>query len=161
MLFLPFLNLEKTIFNKPVSVVVCAKNELDNLQKHLPTWLNQSYPDFELIIVNDESTDGSYEFLTNMCSEISNLKVVHIDKSQEQNRDLAKLKGKRYALRKGILSAESDYLLLTDADCFPVSVDWITEMTKAFSNSKIDVVLGYSPYIKKKGILKIEAIITH
>lgn len=157
-------DINNSSFNKPVSVVVCAKNELENLKKHASSWLNQSYSNFELIIVNDESTDGSYEFLTLLAAKNQNLKVVHIDKSTEQNLDLLKLKGKRYALRKGVLAAKHNYLLFTDADCFSNSVNWITEMTKAFSDNEIEIVLGYSPYVKKRGLLnkfiQLETLIT-
>src|ERR1035437_5919464 len=41
----------------PVSVIICAKDEADNLRKFLPFILNQDYPDFEVIVVNDGSTD--------------------------------------------------------------------------------------------------------
>lgn len=146
-------DIDNSSFNKPVSIVVCAKNELENLKKHVPSWLSQSYSDFEIIIVNDESTDGSCEFLTLLAEGNKKIKVIHIDKTKEPNMDLVLLKGKRYALRKGVLAAKNNYLLFTDADCFPKSKYWITEMTKAFSNEYIEIVLAYSPYVKEKGFL--------
>lgn len=146
-------DIDNSSFNKPISVVICAKNELENLQKHSSSWLIQSYCNYELIIVNDESTDGSYEFLTLLAAENENVKIIHVERAKEQNKELIKLKGKRYALRKGILAAKHDYLLFTDADCFANSNLWITEMTKAFSSDKIKIVLGFSPYVKKKNLL--------
>jgi glycosyltransferase involved in cell wall biosynthesis len=146
-------DIENSFFDKPVSIVICAKNELENLKKHSASWLNQSYANFEIVIVNDESTDGSFEFLTLLASEYNNLKVIHIDRSAEENEDLRQLMGKRYALRKGILATKNDYLLFTDADCFSVSINWITQMTMAFTNDDIEIVLGYSPYVKKHSLL--------
>jgi hypothetical protein len=39
---------------RPVSVILCAKNELDNLQKYLPRFLVQDYPDYEVVVVNEK-----------------------------------------------------------------------------------------------------------
>ena len=41
----------------PVSVIICAKDEADNLRQYLPLILQQNYPDFEVIVINDGSTD--------------------------------------------------------------------------------------------------------
>ena len=41
----------------PVSVLICAKNEAKNLKDHIPLWLAQDYPEFELILINDASSD--------------------------------------------------------------------------------------------------------
>ena len=49
--------------HKPVSVIVCAHNEMENLEKLIPAILQQNYHLFELIVVNDRSFDGTYEFL--------------------------------------------------------------------------------------------------
>ena len=46
-----------------VSVIVYAKNESENLKKHLPALLNQDYPEYEIVVVNDGSTDESDEVL--------------------------------------------------------------------------------------------------
>jgi len=144
---------EKSFFDEPISIIICAKNELENIKTFFPYWINQKYRNFELIIVNDESTDGSYEYLTKLEKKQKNLKVVNVDRRLEKNIDLLELKGKRYALRKGVLNAINDFVLFTDADCKPLSDQWATEMVKAFSNPGIEIVLGYSPYYKEKGVL--------
>lgn len=135
-------------FNEPVSVIICTKNELKNLKKHVSFWLNQNYSSFEVIIVNDQSTDKSHEFLELLKNEHHNLKILNIDTEESKE-----LKGKRNALYKGIETSQNDYILLTDADCKPLSRNWIKEMTKAFINDKTDIILGYSPYKKTKGLL--------
>lgn len=157
-------DINNSSFNESVSIIICAKNEIQNIKKFFPYWINQKYIDFELIIVNDQSSDGSYEYLTELETYHSNLRVIHIDKKTENDVELLELKGKRYALRKGILASKNNYILLTDADCKPKSDLWIKEMTKGFSNKKTEIVLGFSPYFKEKTILnkfiQIETTIT-
>ena len=50
-------------FAKPISIIICAKNELSNLRKILPSILSQNYFNFEVVVVNDQSTDDSAAFL--------------------------------------------------------------------------------------------------
>jgi biofilm PGA synthesis N-glycosyltransferase PgaC len=47
----------------PVSIIICARNEAENLKKFLPAVLEQDYPDYEVIVVNDCSEDNSMIFL--------------------------------------------------------------------------------------------------
>lgn len=139
---------ENDAFNEGVSVIICAKNELENIKTFFPSWINQEYSNFELIIVNDQSTDGSFEYLNTLAIENPKLKVLHISENEKKF-----LKGKRHALLFGIQNATNKYLLFTDADCEPNSRFWIKEMTKAFANEKIEIVLGYSPYFKENSFL--------
>ena len=79
-----FLNLKKknektVIFNNPVSVIICAKNEVDNLRKTLPIILSQDYFRFEVVIVNDQSIDKTSSFLKEMKKDNDNLVIVTID----------------------------------------------------------------------------------
>lgn len=120
-----------------VSVVVCARNELANLKKHLPLWLEQDYPHFELLLVDDGSSDGSADFLQAYAH--SRLRYLRIDDKPKE------LRGKKYALSKGIEAAQHNWLLLTDADCRPASANWIKEMMAARAKHS-DLVLGYGPY---------------
>lgn len=133
----------------PISLIICAKNELDNLKAHLPRWINQNYPDFEVIIVNDDSHDGTHDWLQSQAEIYQNLRVVNLDASAER-----KLKGKRAALQTGINAAKYDYLIFTDADCLPVSEKWLTSIALGFHNGK-EIVIGFSPYHQKPGLLNI------
>jgi biofilm PGA synthesis N-glycosyltransferase PgaC len=132
--------------NLPVSVIICARNELQNLQENLPVILNQNYPDFEVIVVNDCSVDDSAHLLDQLKITYENLKVVTVTEHKRFKT------GKKFALTMGIKAAKNEYLLLTDADCKPTSADWIGLMQQGFSNQK-EIVLGYSPYRKTSGIL--------
>ena len=62
----------------PISVIICARNEIENLKKNLVPILTQNYPDFEVIVVNDCSNDGSDLFLRDLSVKYKNLKVVSI-----------------------------------------------------------------------------------
>ena len=57
----------------PLSVVICARNESENLRRNLPTILKQDYPDFEVIVINDGSTDESEDLLSALEEEYPNL----------------------------------------------------------------------------------------
>src|SRR5690606_22354269 len=107
---------------RPVSVIICARNEVSNLQQFLPLVLNQDYPPdlFEVLLVDDQSTDGTAALLSQLQYQYPQLKVLHIDPNIQKD-----LPGKKYALREGIAAAKFDRLLLTDADCYPASVLWL------------------------------------
>ena len=62
----------------PVSVIICAKDEVDNLRKYLPFVLQQEYPDFEVIVVNDGSTDETEDLLTDLKKTYSNLRSTFV-----------------------------------------------------------------------------------
>lgn len=131
---------------KPVSIVICAKNEYSNLKKNLPLILEQDYPDFEVVVVNDCSEDDTNFLLKSFSEKYPRLNVVSILKNVNF------FTGKKFALAVGIKSAKYDLLLLTDADCIPRSNRWIAEMQNHFT-AKTEIVLGYSGYEKKKGFV--------
>ena len=45
----------------PVSIIVCAKNEEENVKKLVPLLLEQNYPDFQIVLINDASSDNTLE----------------------------------------------------------------------------------------------------
>lgn len=126
----------------PVSVIVCARNEMDNLQANLPLILDQHYPEFQVVVVNDCSWDETEKLLTDFELIYPNLKVVTI---QEQARYEH---GKKFALTLGIKAANYECLVLTDADCIPEGKDWLKKMTRHFTNPETEIVLGYGAYQK-------------
>ncbi len=143
------LKTEKTIphYNKEgISVIVCAWNELKNLKDLIPILLEQDYPVFEIIIIDDRSQDGTYEYLLELSTYNPKIKFRHINQTPHH------LSPKKYALTLGIKAAQYSIILLTDADCRPQSKHWISNMNSALTNEK-DIVLGFSPYFKTKGFL--------
>lgn len=136
---------ESLSFKKGVSVIICAKNEIKNLENNLPIILNQEYADYEVILVNDQSGDNSKYILKNMQIDNSKLVVVNIEDNVKQRA------GKKFALTLGIKTAKYDHLLLTDADCLIRSKKWLSNMVNGFASK--DIVLGYSNYEELPGLL--------
>ncbi|WP_299396049.1 glycosyltransferase [uncultured Gelidibacter sp.] len=131
----------------PISVIICAKNEAKNLKRFLPFILDQDYPNYEVVLINDSSTDSTLRVMEQFKAQHSNIKIVNV-KSIE-----AFWGNKKYALTLGIKAATHNRLLFTDADCKPVSRQWISEMNSHFSKEH-QLVLGYGGYAKvKKSIL--------
>lgn len=136
--------------NHPISVLVYIKNNVETLEANLKAILNQDYPDFEIILINDSSTDDSLEIIERFQQE-------HPDFSIQ----LTNVRGnemfwgsKKYALTLGIKRAKNEHLLFTDGHCKPLSNQWIREMSQGFLNNK-ELVLGYSNYAKRKGLFNL------
>lgn len=128
----------------PMSVIICVRNELEKLQNNLPKILCQKHNQFEVIVVNDRSTDGSYEYLIGLKDQYPNFKLVQVDSVPDH------IHSKKYAITLGVKAAQYENLVFTDADCHPVTENWITKMAnkKAF-------VLGVSLYEKQRGLLNL------
>ena len=130
----------------PVSIVLCAHNERENLQALLPRLYEQRYKNFEIIVVDDCSNDGTLDFLREEEKNHPQLKVVWI-KQRPQH-----VQSKKFALTLGIKAARHDKLVLTDADCLPENDLWLTGMASRLEGETA-FVLGYSPYLPEKGLL--------
>lgn len=132
----------------PVSVIVCARDEDENLARHLPGLLVQEYPStYEVIVVNDNSVDDSKYILQELKKTFKDR--LHI---VELTQEAKLISGKKYPLSIGIKEANHEVLLLTDADCVPASEHWIKKMQEAFADG-IEIVLGYGAYHKRPGLL--------
>ncbi len=125
----------------PVSVIVCAKNEAENVVKFVPLLVEQDYPLFEIILIDDASSDETLEIFEKFEKEYSNVRLVKVQNNE------AFWGNKKFALTLGIKAAKMEYLLFTDADCYPTSKNWIKEMTAHFTMKKT-IVLGYGAYEK-------------
>jgi biofilm PGA synthesis N-glycosyltransferase PgaC len=132
--------------SEPVSVVICARNEDDNLTEFLPKVMTQDYPDFEVIVVNDCSFDNTENVIDEFAKIFPNLRKANIKEDPYYKH------GKKFAVLVGIKAARHSRLVLTDADCYPASDQWLKEMVAGFSVQK-EIVLGYGAYEKRKGFL--------
>lgn len=131
-----------------VSVIVCAHDEEENLRALIPMLLQQQHPEFEIIIVNDRSNDGTFDFLLEETKQEPRLKMVNIDSTP------AHVNGKKYAITLGIKAAKHNWVLLTDADCRPNNEQWIKTVSNQTADDK-NFVLGYSGYEKRPGFLNL------
>jgi cellulose synthase/poly-beta-1,6-N-acetylglucosamine synthase-like glycosyltransferase len=130
----------------PVSVVICARNEAENLKKNLPPILQQDYHSYEVLVVDDASGDNSREILTDLQAQFTHLRFLSITPDQKMTL------GKKQALSLGIEAATYEHVLLTDADCFPASRNWINSMALNFSEES-QLILGVGPYVMQKSLL--------
>ena len=133
--------------NKPLSVIICAKNEYLNLKRHLPFILEQDYPDYEVVVVDDASDDDTQYLLKDFCEKYTHLKVVNFQKNVNF------FSGKKFPLALGIKSAKNEFLVLTDADCYPESNKWLKLIQSNYDSDEVHIVLAYSPYIKSASFL--------
>jgi len=131
---------------KPVSVVITARNEAQNLKAFLPQILTQDYPEFEVIVVNDASTDETAEVLEELSLTYKNLYSTAIPLDEKFSHS------KKLALTIGIKAARFDWVLLTDADCVPDSPQWLARMQSNFV-PEYNFILGYGAYKRMGGFL--------
>lgn len=131
-----------------LSVVICARNEEENLRRNLESVLNQDYPDFEVVLVNDCSRDDSQWVLKDLAEQYPQLHVVTLKEDDRFQH------GKKFAVTMGIKAARHDRMVFTDADCRPASDQWLRHMGNSFAEG-VEIVLGYSPYTRLKGFLNL------
>ncbi|MCW5519316.1 glycosyltransferase [Aureitalea sp. L0-47] len=147
----------KAAVHYPVSVLVCSKNEAENLKAHIPLWLEQEYEDFELILINDASTDDTLEVMEQFAQGDPRIAIVDVATNETF------WGSKKYALTLGIKKAKHKRLLFTDADCKPASKHWISQMVSQLDERK-QIILGYGAYQKMPGLLnaiiRFETILT-
>ncbi|MBY0485869.1 MAG: glycosyltransferase [Flavobacteriaceae bacterium] len=142
----------------PISVIVCAKNEEENVKNFVPLLAQQNYPDYEIVLIDDASSDETLEVFEAFEKQYSNVKLVKVENIE------AFWGNKKFALTLGIKAATNEYLLFTDADCYPTSTEWIKEMSAQFTKEKT-IVLGYGAYEKIKNsflnkIIRFETLLT-
>ena len=131
----------------PVSVVIAAKNEEYHLKDKLVFFLEQDYPEFEVIVVNDASTDECEYVLKAFSKLYPCLKVVNIVEN------VNKFRGRKFPISLGIKSAKYDHIVLAGPDCVPSGFEWLENFARNLSEKK-EVVLGFCTYTKQKGLFK-------
>jgi chlorobactene glucosyltransferase len=131
-----------------VSVIVPARNEQDNIQRCLLSLLAQNYPSFEVIVVNDSSTDYTLEIVRKI--KISRIKLREGDKSLDTDRlkiitvteKPEKWTGKTWASEQGYSHSTGNILLFTDADTYYMRKDTIYEAVSYMQDQELDVLTG-------------------
>ena len=130
-----------------ITVIITAKNEDENLRRNLPFILNQDYPNYQVVVVDNGSTDSTNDVLNNFRQHHANLYITYIPIGSEKVND------KKLALTIGIKAAIHDILLFTEPDSKPLSKRWIYEYAKTFNQGK-KVVIGCCQLEIKKGFFK-------
>ncbi len=126
----------------PASVLICARNEAENIARHLPKVLEQEYPDFEVIVVDDDSSDGTLDVLHRLQEQYPHLRALHLSPKATP--------GKKAAQEMAIRAARHEVLVFTDADCCPASCQWLQQMVATLESTvpgrRVEITLGYGPY---------------
>jgi len=130
----------------PLSVIICARNEALNIQNFLPSVLEQDYPSFEVIVVNDCSEDETEEVLDQFKKKYPHLRVSKIQQ------DLHFSHCKKLPMLIGIKAAKNDLLVFIDADGKPVSDKWLSSVAKGYNNGA-EIIVGYGGFLREKGLL--------
>jgi glycosyltransferase involved in cell wall biosynthesis len=136
----------QTMSDIPISVIICARDEEANLEAFLPIVLEQDYPNFEVVVVNDCSSDNTEYTLDRMLKRYPNLRVTTIKQDEKFTHN------KKLALTVGIKAAKNEWLVLTDADCRPDSNKWLSTMALNFSEDS-EIILGYGGFLEEKSFL--------
>nr|WP_253930917.1 glycosyltransferase [Lewinella sp. W8] len=125
----------------PVSIIVCFRNEAQHLEACLSAILRQAHPDFEILAVDDNSTDDSAAIVRRLARADARLRYLPAGPTRP---------GKKDALSRGIRAARHERVLLTDADCLPATDQWATHMAGALGETT-ELALGVSLYRKTGG----------
>lgn len=128
----------------PISVIIPSKDASKKLNSNLPFILNQDYPDFEVIVVNDNSEEETNDTLMLLEKQYDNLHHTFIPNTTRY------VSTKKLALSLGIKASKNEWLVFTEVDCRPASDQWLKSLSSNFSPST-DIILGYSNYEKAKG----------
>ena len=126
----------------PVSVIITCKNEAKNLQNNLINFIEQNYLKFEIILVDDASTDTTFSIIEKHTRHYNFVEGIQIKATQHYTGN------KKNAVTQAIKKAKYEHLLFTDADCIPNSKKWLTNMVSHFSDTK-QLILGYGAYKKE------------
>jgi glycosyltransferase involved in cell wall biosynthesis len=141
-----FKKLNEKSKEDPVSVIICTRNEAENLKRYLPSILNQDYPEFEVIVVNDGSSDETEDVLGEFKTQYPRLYVTGIEGKPGY------VSGKKVALTLGVKAAHFEQIVFTNPDSEPLSPFWLKHMQSNFLQ-RTDIVIGYGGYKSRKGLL--------
>lgn len=129
----------------PMSVVVAARNEAAHLPRLLVALAKQTHPAFEVVVVDDASTDATPEIVQAWAETHPNVRLVRITQPQAPR--------KKHALTAGIAAATYEHLAFTDADCVPPP-GWLAALARAHgAHAGETLLVGYSPFRRASGVL--------
>ena len=128
----------------PVSIIIYAKNDSENLKKHLPALLTQDYPEYQVVVINDGSSDDTDDTLKFFQNEYKHLYHTYVPS------DARYLSHRKLAFTLGVKAAKYDILLFTEANCQPLNDQWLSAMVGGYT-PETSIVLGYCKYSNYKG----------
>ncbi len=123
----------------PISVVVISNGDIEQLERLIPAILQQDYPHFELVIVEEGGREVTKQLVNRWHEQYKNIRLTFMPKN---SRNIIRSK---FSITLGVMAAKYDWILLTEADCMPVSDRWIRTFASRTTPS-VDLIIGYSTY---------------
>lgn len=137
----------------PLSVILCVHNEAERLRRLIPLLMEQDYPCFEVVVVNNASVDNTDDVLTELEKRYANLRRSF---TPQNSRYISR---RKLALTIGIKGASHDWVLFTEADCTPASNQWLRLMARNFTPTT-QIVVGFSGHARATGWWRRKAALT-
>lgn len=140
---------KQPVASSKISVLCCFKNNLEDAKKLIPLLLNQKNVAFELVLIDNNSTDddASINYFEQIEKENANVKLVKVENNE------AFWGNKKYALTLGIKAASHEKIAFIEPNYEPASENWLTLLNNTITPEK-QIVLGYTAIKKKKNNLK-------
>lgn len=126
-----------------VTVLIPCHNEAAAIEQVVRTAARSAYPNFDVVVVDDASTDGSRDVLTRLAAELPELRVVMVDQNF----------GKAKALTIGALATQAEYLMSIDADALldPDAIRWMVHDLER--NPQVGAVTGNPRVLNRKTLV--------
>lgn len=126
-----------------VSIVIPAYNEEENIEKTLKSLLNQTYKNFEIIVVDNNSKDKTKEIASKYANIITETKQGYI-----------------YAVKRGVNETSGEILTICDADSiYPPK--WLEKMVKSFNNERVVAVYGTARFYDAGKLMAFVSVISY
>lgn len=124
------------------SIILCTRGNSEMLFSYLPRILDQHYQLFEVLLIYKDFTNEKLDSLLQLADQDTRLKIIELDHTSPYQE-------KKQAIHFGIEKASYPWIVTIDDDCYPASNNWLNEIAKTISNTKADIILGLSPYIRQ------------
>lgn len=124
---------------KGMSIIVACHDNAYELERNLPALLDQQYPDFEVVVVDESSSDDTDNVLKQLKSRYNNLYTTFIPESSHY------LSRRKLALTIGLKAAKNEWVVFVDADEKPADDQWLSNLASQCDESR-DLVMGYANY---------------
>lgn len=130
-----------------VSLVFVVNHNSRELQDQLLLFLEQDYPLYEVVVVNEAADDESSYILCVLQREYKHLKVINLQDNANKFSD------RKFSLSIGIRSAFYDTIVIGDIVCRPPDLNWLGNLVKPMNNNNKKILLGFSALTRKDSVL--------
>jgi len=127
-----------------ISVVICAGVYLEELIENLPLFLQQDYPTYEVVVVDESEPGERVPQLSNLRAQYPPLRVTTTTDTQRF------MSARKLALTVGVKAAQGEWVVLTEANCRPASPHWLSTLASRFTPG-VEIVLGHSTLSRAHG----------